>query len=331
MAEPTDALMNFAARQAIYRQIEQSRATKVLSFIIGDRPGVETQIAHDARRLFVALLDQIGPTARISLLLDTNGGSVSAAWGLINLVHTFCDELEVIIPSKAMSAGTLMALGANNIVMTKQAALGPIDPSVDHPLGPHTDANLRVSVSAEAVHGYLDEAKRDINDPRGMAQVWTDLADRIHPIVLGEVFRRRAQIRFLAGKLIENAVPDESKRQAVIDLLCSDSGSHDYTINRREAQALGLTVEKPSQQLYERLREIAASYTDEMKVLEPYSPSVMLGAQQNLAYTLVRGLIESTEGGCYGFVSEGVLIETQPAPQRSISDQRTFEGWRKLS
>ena len=57
----------------------------------------------------------------------TRGGNTLAGWSIINLIRQFCDELEIIIPSKAHSTGTLMALGANSIIMTKQATLGPID------------------------------------------------------------------------------------------------------------------------------------------------------------------------------------------------------------
>ena len=71
--------------------------------------------------------------------------------------------------------------------------------------------------------------------------------------MLGEIFRSRAQIRFLAEKLLNGHVKDAEKVQPVVDFLCADSGSHDYTINRREAEALGLPVEKPSAAFYATL------------------------------------------------------------------------------
>ncbi len=55
------------------------------------------------------------------------------------MLRMFCDELEVIVPARARSAGTLMCLGADKVVMTKQATLGPIDPSLTGPL--NTSAN----------------------------------------------------------------------------------------------------------------------------------------------------------------------------------------------
>jgi membrane-bound ClpP family serine protease len=183
---------------------------------------METQIAPDCIDLFVDLLDQIGPIERISLLLHTNGGQTSAAWRLINLIRTFCEELEVLIPLKAFSAGTLISLGADRIVMTKQAALGPIDPSLTHPLSPQIPMGnqlARVPVSVEAVRGYLDAISKDlkIKNQIALANVVVDLSNKVHPLVLGEIFRSRTQIRFLANKLIKRQVkaPKRSKRSSI--------------------------------------------------------------------------------------------------------------------
>jgi Serine dehydrogenase proteinase len=324
--------MNHADRVPTYQQIEKDRGTKVLALVTGERLGLQTQIARDAVDPFVSLLDRIGPTKKISLILDTMGGQTAAAWRLINLIRSFCDELEAVIPTKAMSAGTLMSLGADQIVMTKQAALGPIDPSLDnHPLSPEiltaTGSKVRVPVSAEAIRGFLDEVRKDIKDQASLVAIWNQLATQVHPIVLGEIFRLGGQIRSMATDLIRNQVKDAGKQAEIIQLLCSDSGSHDYTINRRKATEIGLNVDKPSAALYGLLGAITKSYTGELKTLEPYSSQVMLGANKTVNYKLIRGLIESVDES-YGFVSEGTF-SANPSGGSPL-DQRTFEGWRKL-
>ena len=325
--------MNYAARQPVYAEIEKARNSRVIGFVTGERLGLQTQIAADAVEPFVSILDEIGPTKKISLVLDTNGGRTSSAWRLINLIRSFCDELEVVVPSKAMSAGTLMSLGADRIVMTKQAALGPIDPSLDnHPLSPTiklpSGQTLTLPVSAEAINGYIEQVKKDISDPAALATVWTHLAGQVHPIVLGEIFRLGSQIRLMAKDLILRQVKDEARQDDIIQMLCSDSGSHDYTINRRQAASMGLNVEKPSAELYVTLSSLMQSYRQELKTLEPYSPVSILGGQPQVDYMLVRGLVESSTGGCYGFVSEGTF-SAAPAPM-GFADNRKFEGWRKL-
>ena len=325
--------MNHATRQAIYQAIETERGSIVIAFVTGERPGLETQIAGDAVTPFVSMLDAIGPQKKLSLLLDTYGGQTSAAWRLSNLIHSFCDELEIIVPTKAMSAGTLMALGADSIVMTKQAALGPIDPSIpNHPLAPTTSSvsgmPARVPVSAEAVRGYIDEVKKDVTDPTALASVWTHLASSIHPLVLGDVFRAGGQIRDLASELIGRQVSDPDQQNAIIQLLCSDSGSHDYTINRRKAADIGLNVEKPSAGLYSLLTQVVQSWTAELETHVPFSHGAILGPNPAANYKLVRGLVECRNES-YGFVTEG-QVAVAPTGLPNVIDQRTFEGWRKL-
>jgi hypothetical protein len=332
--------VDYNTRRTLYREVEKERGTRVLTFVTSDRQGMETVIAQDCIDLFVDLLDKIGPTKKISLILHTNGGSTLAAWRLVNLIRTFCDRLEIMIPLKALSAGTLISIGGDVLVMTKQAALGPIDPSVNSHLNPQVNMGgqiMRVPVSVENVRGYLDAAKTDlgIKGQAGLTTVLVNLAQQVHPLVLGEIFRSRAQIRFLANKLIKNQVKSPSKVKALIDFLCADSGSHDYTINRREATEHGLKVEKPSDQFYQILRRIHLSYSDELKLLQPYSQHVVIGTDPTKNYSETRGLIESTEGGSYAFISEGTLaktqIATQAGPQEAISDQRLFDGWRKIA
>ena len=87
-----------------------------------------------------------------------------AAWNMVNMLRMFCDELEIIVPARARSAGTLMCLGADRVLMTKQATLGPIDPSLTGPLNPAipgASPDSRAPVSVEAVRGYIEMAKQD--------------------------------------------------------------------------------------------------------------------------------------------------------------------------
>jgi hypothetical protein len=331
--------MDYKKRRRLYKKVEMERSSRVLAYATSDRSGMETIISQDCADLFVDLLDKIGPTKKISLILHTNGGQTLAAWRIVNLIRTFCDELEVLIPMKALSAGTLISIGAERLVMTKQAALGPIDPSVNNPLNPAVNVGgqmMRVPVSVENVLGYLGAAKSElgIKGEAHLTSILQNLSAQVHPLVLGEIFRSRAQIRFLAQKLLSSQVKDKKKIESIISFLCADSGSHDYTINRREAKELGLNVETPSIEFYSLLRAIHLSYNAEMKLLEPYSPQVELGGNSTVTYRQVRGLVEDANGGCYHFLSEGTLTQSTAqspsGPQIAISDQRSFEGWKKI-
>ena len=108
-------MSDLSARTELLRQIEEDRGSKVVLYATGDRGGLETRIGQDVIDLFVDHLDEIGPVPKISLVLYTSGGSTSAAWNLVNLIRMFCDDFEVVTPSKCMSAGTLISLGAEAV------------------------------------------------------------------------------------------------------------------------------------------------------------------------------------------------------------------------
>lgn len=325
-------------RAEILQRIEAERNSKAILYVTGDRPGMDTQISKDVIDLFVDHLDRLWPVERLSLILHTSGGDTAAAWGLINLLRTFCDYLEIIVTSRAHSAGSLMCLGADRIVMTKQATLSPIDPSLIgpfNPLVPGAASSHRTPVSVEAVQGYLDLAQEvlKIKDPASLTTVLTNLAGQIHPLVLGQIFRTRTQIRTLAKKLLVYQKISEKKTEAIISFLCSESGSHDHTINRRDARELGLKIEKPSQDFYGVLRELNESVTDTLKLRTPFKPDTELAGRASVRYLLRRGIIESRDYGSHQFVSEGELRRIQSAepgkvPTVGIQDNRTSEGWR---
>lgn len=331
-------MANYATRIDFYKAIEKRRDSKVLCYVTGDRPGLQTQIGTDAIDVLVDHLDKIGPTHRITFVLHTNGGDSMAAWTIVNLIHQFCKELEVLIPRKALSAGTMIAMGAHRIIMTKQALLSPIDPSINTPLNPQIEGappTSRMPVSVEAVQGYIDLARETlhIKGRSELIHVLQQLSEKIHPLVLGQVFRARPQTRFLADRLLSQQKIERQKARAIVDFLSSESGSHDYTINRREAASLGLTVEKPDDALYSEIKELYNSIRSELLLNNPYSQIQVLGGAPSVQYTFVRGLIESVAGGSNQFVSEGTLAKTQVhvAPGllgNAVSDERQFEGWR---
>lgn len=327
-----------AERMALYKKIESNRESRVVAFFTGDRQNMQAQIGNDAVDLFGDHLDPMFPAKRISLVLYTLGGNTMAAWNLVNMLRMFCDDLEIIVPHKARSAGTLMCLGADRIIMTKQATLGPIDPSLTGPLNPQIPGgapDARASVSVEAVKGYIEMAKTDFGIKSGadMAKVLSELSAKVHPLVLGAIFRSRAQIQFLARELLKGQVKAPEKVTKIIDFLCSESGSHDYTINRREAKALGLNVEKPTDELYALIKNLMSNARAEMQLSTPFDPNALLGANQTAAYSCTRCVLESPAFGAHAFVTEGELKRVQInhpqlGPQEGVNDSRTFEGWR---
>lgn len=224
--------------------------------------------------------------------------------------------------------------------MTKQATLGPIDPSVNTALNPQIPGNPnpnapRVPVSVEAIKGFIELAKDElsIKNDDNLTKVLLELSDKVHPLVLGEVYRARTQIQMLARKLLTKQVTEVDKIEKIISFLCSDSGSHDYTINRREARDnLGLNIDKPNDEFYTLIKKLYDDISNELQLGIKFDPNSTISNKPTVDYQFTRGLIESVEGGSHAFISEGKLtkvnVNVNGTQQQGINDNRIFDGWR---
>lgn len=318
-----------------YKKIEDLRKSKLLVYITSDRQNAETNIGADILAPFANHLDTLGDVEKITLFIYSNGGSTLAGWSLVNLIRSFCKDFEVIIPFRCQSTATLISLGTDRIVMTKQGTLGPIDPSTNGHMNPEITLNgqkIRVPVSVEHVNGYLEMAKDDfgVNSEAELKDIYLKLTDHIHPLSLGNVYKSKAQIKMLAEKMLKYHKIDAANIPKVISFLCSESGSHDYTIYRKEAkEELGLNVEKPNEELYGVIKAIYQDIETELELRSPFNPNVLLAAKNPYQYSMRRALIESIDGGTDVFISEGTLTKHNlPTGQVATQDSRTFEGWR---
>lgn len=318
----------YLERIDLYKQLEAEFNGKALIYITSDRTNMSAKIAPDVIDYFISQLDRIGPCTKLCLYLYTRGGDTAAAWNIVNLLRMFCDELQVIVPHKAHSAGTIISLGANEIVMTKQATLSPIDPSITTPINPRIpEANETYPVSVEAVKGYLEFAKDElrIEDQEMLGNIFLKLSETVPPLVLGEVYRSSAQIKMLAKRLLKNQGLNEDDIKKVVEFLCSESGSHDYTINRREARdELKLRIIQPTQKQYAIIKAIYDDICAELQLNSIFNLSEINGA-----YSARRSLLESLAGGSDYYVTEGEVqhIVTQQG-KALIQNQILFQGWR---
>jgi hypothetical protein len=287
--------------------IEDQRGSRVITYITSDRPPpLRATIAIDIVPLFYEHLKNIGRVPKIDLYLYSQGGDTIVPWRLVNLLREFCDEFCVLIPYKAHSAATLIALGANEIVMGPMSELSPIDPSIDtpyntpyNPSGPDTP-QARNQLSVEDVAGYISLARElvEIKDQDNLIQVLERLSKNIHPLALGAVYRTHCLIRLLASKLLELHMTETSDSQRIpniVNNLAEKLYYHNYLISRREAGNLGLRVSKPPSLLEDLIWQLYVTYQTEMKLGQPFDPSDYIEDEEQKAIEVPIALIESQD------------------------------------
>ena len=210
----------------------------------------------------------------------------------------------MLVPFWAHSAGTLIALGADRIYMTRFGTLSPIDPSVTNEFNPHDPASPddRIPIAVEDVLAFFQLASEQGGDDDGLAgDAFRRLAESVHPLALGNVKRNIEQIWQLAKKLIRLHRPDldEAALTALVRRLTTELYSHSHLITRAEATALGLPVEQPAQQLEDRLLAYYEQLKIDLDLLEKFDPGAI---QQAQPVTLERAYIE-TPTTCDTFVT----------------------------
>ena len=164
----------------------------------------------------------------------------------------------------------MIALGADRILMTKGATLGPIDSTISGDLNPcPKPSEGPVPVEVESIAAYLDIAheKFAIKEDNSLADILNHLAGHVHPLVIGNAYREIKQSKMVADKLlsISHKSMDEKKKENLINFLVSESGNHSYTINRKEAKELGLEIEAPDDKFYNQIKELYDSIFKQLK------------------------------------------------------------------
>lgn len=311
------------ARHQLIQQIEKERGSRVISYVTVGRPSLGTQISRgDTPPLFFRHLRKFGKADRIDLLLETHGGDTLAPGTLVNLLREFTPHLGVLVPRYAMSAGTMIALGANEIVMGCMGRLGPVDPTVSNDFNPDNETTddkgkktkNRLSISVEDVSAYLALAKERAGlDPAGMAEALKALTDRVHPLALGNVHRKYLLIREVSKRLLclhMDEVKDGQKIDRIVNILSEKLYDHGYQIGRREAEeVIGLPVVRPSSTVEDAMWALCESYDSATEIGAP-----------NGAFVVDGGVIESTDF-TYSFVYEGVATKTKDSVSIEIKRQ----------
>ncbi len=155
------------------------------------------------------------PNKPLEFVMHTPGGLVLPALQIARAIKAHPGRTTIFVPHYAMSGGTLIALAADNIVLSEHAVLGPIDPQIDG-----LPAASLVRVAQEKPIQATDDYTLILADVGAMAINQLQTAAR----------------ELLSGTVSENAAI------SIAEQLSSGRWTHDHPIHYAEARELGLNV-----------------------------------------------------------------------------------------
>jgi len=223
-----------AARQRLIRRIERARNSRLILLVhrqetmqILGFPLIRYIDVEDSEAIIDAV-NSTDPDVPIDLVLHTPGGLVLASYQIARAINRRRGKVTVFVPYYAMSGGTLIALAANEIVMSEHALLGPTDPQI----GKYSAAALlRVSETKPIEH---------ISDETLL------LADQAEKAV--------KQLHAIVQEMLQDKMSAEATDQ-LARLLTRGAWTHDYPITCEQAKKLGLNVTSDMpQEFYELMK-----------------------------------------------------------------------------
>ncbi|MCX6759438.1 MAG: hypothetical protein NT012_02655 [Candidatus Nealsonbacteria bacterium] len=281
-------------KKSLIQQIEQLRKSRVITYLTSDRQGpVNARVAIDIIPVISKQLREMGRVENIDLFLYSTGGDTMVPWRLVSMVREYCDKFSVLVPYKAHSAATMIALGADEIVMSDLSELSPIDPSTANVFNPQDPQNPqnRIPISVEDVMAYFDLAKNKfgIKNDEELAKIFNKFVEsnpQIHPLALGNVNRTYNLIRILAKRLLKShkTTIKEEEIEKIVDYFTEKLYSHQYFIGRKEAKEdLGLvTVINANETLSKAITDLYEEYAKEMELGKIWNPENELSKEQEL-------------------------------------------------
>ena len=228
-------------RQDLIKEIQQESEFRLISYVSGDFCRIE----RDDALQFRDLLHRISDGQNIELLLHTPGGDIDAAEWLVSMIREKVGDaaaFRIVVPHIAKSAGTLMVLGADNVVMSDTSELGPIDPQV---LIPDSMGILRWVAAQNYLDAYDTHSEALREDPQDSpSQI---MFNKLDPVVHQRCIAAKERSRRLAEDLLRRGMFREGGNwTATADRLIDTKEwqTHSQGISQHDAIEIGLQVNR---------------------------------------------------------------------------------------
>ncbi|HHT9153706.1 MAG TPA: SDH family Clp fold serine proteinase [Candidatus Hypogeohydataceae bacterium YC40] len=231
----------------------------------------------------------------LDFIIHSPGGSAETVEAIISYLRSKFSHIRVIVPQQAMSAATMLACGANVIVMGKHSFLGPIDPQIILPT-----PSGRIVVAAWAVLEQFDRASEECQDPKKMA-AWLPLLAQYPPGLLVQCQEAKKLSEDLVkewlAKFMFTEEKDANDKATRVAGKLSDHSlfkSHGRHISRDKAEEMGLKIQKLEDNPYEQDAFLSIFHatthtfngTPAVKIMENHMGKAFINAQVQVPFVV---------------------------------------------
>jgi hypothetical protein len=313
----------------LIQKLQDVRESKVLLYFLSDRrstvpiPGMNTVLAGEPQLIIYDHLRTIGHVPKLDLVIHTRGGTLDSVWPLVSICREMSEHFSVLVPMASHSAGTLLCLGAEQVLMGTSASLSPIDPTTSNLFNPPDNRGIPKPISVEDVISYFrlarDESKgTGLHDQQHILEIFKQLTNSVSPLALGNVNRVHTQIRLLAEKLLNlNSARFGSKEHVnkIVKVLTEELYSHSHQIGISEAIELfgDKFIQKPTIEVEQAMWDIFEWCATAFKLRSTFSIKEWIGANTQKTLDVVGAVLVS-ENLNHAFTSTVIIRQLPELP-----------------
>jgi hypothetical protein len=265
-------------RVDLYGKIEAHRGHPLVAYVTSKRDGFDASMAGDALPFIIDQLSLLPPdTKELDFLIVSLGGDPMVAWRIMSLIRQRgIETVSVLIPQSAYSAATLLALGADSIVLHPNGHLGPVDMQITT-----FSEGRRRQFSTEDISAFLAFVRESlgISDQEHIRRLFEVTCNEVSSLGIGFTARSSKLAVALGEKLLAMHIKGDEKtaqRRAIIENLSRQFHSHAYPVNRDEAVEIGLAIAEPDKTLEDLMWQLWLDLEAELREREPYHPIYVL-------------------------------------------------------
>lgn len=275
--------MSIEDRRQLFGELETMRKRPVIVYITSSRQNAKGMMAGDA---ISEILDQImaipSETTEVDLLVVSEGGDGTVAWQIMSLLRERFKHVAVLVPQAAYSAATLLALGADEIVMHPNGNLGPVDPQIrTRRRVTGSDKPIDVHFGYEDLMGFLEFVRHEakISDQKLIVSLFQQFCQEVGPVPIGTAARGSQLSISMGEKLLRMHMKNEAdgqKARGIAETLNKKFFHHGYPVSRTEATEIGLKVADRNQNVESLMWNIWLDVEEELKIRKPFDPTIEL-------------------------------------------------------
>ena len=319
--------MSYITRKTIYQELENLRKRPIISYVTSIRPGCSGQMAQDVLPIMIKQINKIqNSNDGIDLLILSNGGDPIVSWRIISLLREKFKKVSVLIPYTAYSAATLLALGADEIIMHPFGNLGPLDPQLSF----IDNQGKQKTISYEDIAKYVEFVKDiGITDQELIQKSFEKLTAEIPPTLIG-FGKRSSQLGLTMGqKLLATHMNDENKTKVISETLNTKFYHHGYPLARTEAKDIGLSIAEPNEKIENLMWNIYEDFMEELQFNNIFNPESMIMEKisnkpqptpnviNSIKEKIKLACVESSNVNCY--IEEELVATYMMLPDTSLN------------